>query len=159
MATTSSVLDESKILLITRAFSAPIETVFDAWSDGESLKQWCAPRGFEIFGYEGEVRSGQQWHAMLKSPDGVEICAGGTFREIIPDQRIVFTHGWEDDGDEVSRETVVTVTFGDLGPAQTELVFCQGVFRTIELREKHRNGWREIFDRLETYLRQRPTLR
>lgn len=159
MATTSSVLDDSKILLITRAFSAPLDAVFDAWSDGESLKQWCAPRGFDILEYEGQVLAGQGWHATLKSLDGVEVCARGIFREIIPDQRIVFTHGWEDDGDEVSRETVITVTFGDLGPAQTELVFCQGVFRTIEARERHRNGWREIFDRLETYLRQRPALK
>ena len=93
---------------------------------------------------EADVRPGGAWRGCMRAIDtGIELWHGGVYREIVPDERIVFTFKW--DSAALGPETLVTVLFEDRG-GQTLMRFTQGVFNTAENCEGHRAGWESEFD-------------
>ncbi|MGH9422494.1 MAG: SRPBCC family protein [Thermoanaerobaculia bacterium] len=136
-------------LVINRTFDAPRDLVWKAWT--ERMGEWSAPKGFTIPVGEGDVRPGGKWHAAMKTPDGVELKLGGVYREVVPPERLVFTHAWEDSNGDFSPETVVTVVLIDRGN-KTEMNFRQTGFESSDARDGHAGGWGSSFDRLEELL-------
>jgi uncharacterized protein YndB with AHSA1/START domain len=88
----------------------------------------------------------------MRAPDGTEYWLRGTYREIVPNQRLVFTHAWLDDLGNPKHETVVTVTFAEAEAGRTRLTLHQAFFLTGSSRDGHRDGWNETFDNLAEYL-------
>jgi uncharacterized protein YndB with AHSA1/START domain len=83
----------------------------------------------------------------MQPPEGDAFHLTGTFRDVEPPLRLVFTFVWEDpDPDDV--ETLVDLSFRDMG-GSTEVVLTQGPFRTEARRDLHRDGWSDSFDKLE----------
>ena len=148
--TTETILTDDAILRIERRFAAPRERVFVAWTEPRHLRRWSAPHGFEIPETDGELREGGQWRAMMRAPDGTEHRLVGTYREIVPPERLVFTHAWIEDG-RPGPETLVTVTF-EADDGGTLMRFTQTGFTTRADRDGHRGGWSESFERLDAYL-------
>lgn len=144
-----------RALVITRVFDAPRSLVFQAWTRKEHLDRWCAPRGFTIPYSEGDLRPGGAWRCCMRSPDGVEHWLSGTYRAIVEDELLVFTHAWEDDHGKRGHETLVTVRFADQA-GKTRLTFHQASFESIEARDGHAAGWSECLDRLSDYLLAQP---
>ncbi len=146
----SEMATASEEVVITRVFDAPRELVWKAWT--EDMAKWSAPRGFTMPVSEGDVTPGGKWRAMMKAPDGKELWLGGEYREVVPPERLVFTHQWDSDKAKPGAESVVTVVLADVG-GKTEMTFHQAVFPSVESRDGHNGGWSESFDRLEEYLR------
>jgi uncharacterized protein YndB with AHSA1/START domain len=135
-------------LAINRTFDAPRDIVWKAWT--ERMGEWSGPKGFTIPVGEGDVRPGGKWHAVMRKPDGTELKLGGVYREVIPPERLVFTHSWQaDSGD--SPETIVMVVLIDRGN-KTEMKFSQTGFDSTGARDGHREGWGSSFDRLDELL-------
>ncbi len=84
--------------------------------------------------------------------NGRELWQGGVFREMVAPERLVFTFAWEDSG-ERGIETLVTVTFADLG-GRTLMTFHQTPFQSDNERDGHHGGWMSSFDRLDEYMLQ-----
>lgn len=137
--------------IITRVFDAPRALVFEAWSKPEHLERWCGPRGFTIPSGEMNFRPGGAWRSCLRSAEGVDHWVGGVYREIVPPERIVFTHAWEDEAGKPGHETVVTLIFTQFG-AKTKLTLHQAGFTSTASRDGHEGGWSETLDRLGNYL-------
>ena len=135
-------------LVINRTFDAPRELVWKAWT--EDMDKWSAPRGFTIPFSDGDLRPGSKWRATMVSPEGKELALVGVYREIVPPERLVFTHAWDDNG-KPGPETVVTVTLIARGQ-KTEMNFRQTEFDSVESRNGHAEGWGECFDILEELL-------
>lgn len=132
----------------TRVFDTPRELVFKAWTDPDMLKQWAAPRGFTITHQTGELRPGGAWRCCMRTPEGADLWLGGSYREIVPPERLVFTHAWdEEDG----FETLVTATFTELD-GKTLLTLHQQAFKSRESRDGHEAGWGECLDILAELL-------
>jgi len=125
--------------------------VFDAWIDAETIKQWSAPQGFTITQGSAEHRAGGGWRCCMRSSDGIDLCVGGTYREIAPPERLVFTHAWDDGEGNPGHETLVTVNFADLG-GKSSLTLRQTGFESRESRDGHEGGWSECLDRLAELL-------
>ena len=138
-------------LEITRVFDAPRELVFQAWTDSKHMAQWCAPTGFTIPLSEADVRGGGAWRTVMVAPDGTEYSCNGEYREIVPPEKLVFTHAW-DESDMPRHETLVTVTFSEMGDGKTQMDFRQEFFRSKSSRDGHEGGWTEAFARLTEYL-------
>lgn len=135
-------------LTLTRILDAPRELVFRAWTEPEHLMQWSAPHGFTVTHAKGDLKPGGTWRSCMRSPDGKDLWLGGTYLEIAPPERLVFTHGWDEDGP--GRETTVTVTLEDYN-GKTKLTLHQSGFTSIASRDGHEGGWSETLDRLATY--------
>lgn len=144
-------------LTITRIFDAPRALVWKLWTDPAMALRWMEPRDFPAISYENDLRVGGHWRACLKAsgsehvPDGTEIWQGGVNREIVAQERFVFTFQWDEPG---SPETLVTITLSDAPDGKTRMVFHQTPFKDAGNRDSHIEGWNSTFDRLAELLEQ-----
>lgn len=138
-------------LRIVRVFDAPRKLVFKAWTEREHILRWLAPRGMIVTHAEGDLHPGGHWRSCIRKPDGTELWVGGRYREIVPNEKLVFTHAWDGSDGNPGHETVVTVRFEDLG-GKTRMYFHQALFDTVANRDGHHHGWGECFDILAEHL-------
>lgn len=138
-------------LLIRRSFDAPRALVFQCWTEPERLSRWCCPKGFSMPFSEGDIRPGGSFRTCMRGPDGTDYWLSGTYREIVPPEKIVFSHHWLDDQGRPEHQTVVTITLEDDG-GRTKLTLHQAFFRSEAARDGHRGGWEESLDNLAEYL-------
>jgi len=95
-------------LVVTRTFNAPAHLVFEAWSKPELFKRWWVPKAMSLLllSCDMDVRTGGGYRLVFRNPDsGEPVAFFGTYREVIPHKRIVWTNEDSDQG------AVTTVTF------------------------------------------------
>lgn len=148
-------MNDARVLVITRVLDAPRDLVFAAWTDERSAAQWWGPKGFTSVSCTIDARVGGAWRRVMRSPDGAILGARGLYREIIPPARLVFTYAWEEGPRHSGHETLVTLTFTDLGD-KTELTLRQEGFATVAARDDHNLGWSGALDRLANCLQASP---
>ncbi len=61
-------------LVIKRTFDAPRDLLWKVWSDPVQAKNWWGPEGFTAPIVELDMRPGGKWRAMMRAPDGKELC-------------------------------------------------------------------------------------
>lgn len=83
-------------ILLTRAFDAPLELVFDVFTKPEHVINTIAPYGEEVTVCEIDLRVGGDYHFVFLTDDGAEMSFHGTFSEVEPPTRTVQT--WVFDG-------------------------------------------------------------
>ena len=84
-------------LVLTRLIDAPRALLYRAWTDPEMLKQWFAPKPYTTPHAELDVRPGGANLIVMKSPDGQEMPNRGTYLEVVPNEKIVFTDAYVGD--------------------------------------------------------------
>jgi uncharacterized protein YndB with AHSA1/START domain len=140
-----------RVLSLSRIFDAPVRIVYDAWTTPGRIQRWWGPRGFTTLSCEMDLRPGGRWRVHSRSNEGRDYAEHGVFREIVPLQRLVFTHCWEGANGTPGLETLVTVTFTAQN-GKTRLDFRQAVFDSVESRNGHEEGWGSAFDLLAEFL-------
>lgn len=134
-------------LALTREFQAPRERVFAAWTDPEQAVRWWMPQDWTLVSCRMDVRSGGGWHRRMRGSDGRVIAKWGEYREIVPPERLVFTYNTEFADGRVEAETLVSVTFEDLG-ARTRLTLRHEAFQSGAASLSHSGGWTGALERL-----------
>ena len=136
-------------LIIVREFRAPRSLVFRAWSDAEMLPRWFCPEGCDLPFQRFDPRVGGTYRVCMRGKEsGTEWWVQGEFLEIVPDERIVFTHVWDDVARRPDEDSVVTVTFSDTDVGTRMHFFQQRFVSTFE-RDDHRGGWISCSNRLD----------
>jgi uncharacterized protein YndB with AHSA1/START domain len=94
---------------------------------------------------ETDVRIGGRFRVQFWTPDGEHHSIGGVYREIVPDQKLVFSWAWASTPE---RESQVTV---DLKPDSdgTILTLTHEQFFDEKARDNHSRGWNASLDKLE----------
>jgi uncharacterized protein YndB with AHSA1/START domain len=98
-------------LVVTHTLDAPARLVWEAWTKPELFRQWWVPKsyGLNLVSCEMDVRVGGQYRlAFLHEGSTMEFF--GTYLEVTPPSRLVWTN---DEGD--AGQTVTTVTFSESG--------------------------------------------
>lgn len=80
-------------IVITRVLHAPRELVWQAWTDPKHVVNWWGPRGFTTTIKEMDFRVGGAWVHTMHGPDGTNYPNKSIFKEIVPFERITFSHG------------------------------------------------------------------
>lgn len=142
---------QDRTITITRVLNAPRERVFEAWTRPEHLTKWFGPRDFSAPEVSVDLRPGGAWRACIRSPEGRDYWMHGVYREIVPPERLVFTHVWEEGHDSPDHETLVSVTLEDQG-GKTKLTFHKAVLESVTERISQGTGWSECLDRLAQLL-------
>ena len=119
MAAGNSVSAPERTLVTTRIYDAPREAVYRAWIDPKQLARWFPPEGFTSPRCEIDARPGGVFRVDMKAPAGPpfngQVFPGpGTFREVVPNERLVFTMEPEFEGRKLPM-VLTTVRFEDLG--------------------------------------------
>jgi uncharacterized protein YndB with AHSA1/START domain len=146
---------DDRTIVITRVFDAPRDLVFAAWTRTEHLARWFGPRDFTAPEIEADICVGGEWRVCIRSPDGTDYWMHGIYREIVPPRRLVFTHVWEEGHGATGHETLISITFEEIG-GKTKMTFHKAVLVSVYERNEQYAGWRECFDRLRDYLNQIP---
>jgi len=60
---------ENKKIIVEREFSAPVESVWKAWTDSDLLDQWWAPKPWRAETKSMDFRTGGFWLYAMKGPD------------------------------------------------------------------------------------------
>ena len=77
---------ESKKIKVERAFNAPLETVWEAWTQPEILDQWWAPKPWRTETKEMNFSEGGYWHYAMVGPEGEKHWCLFDFRSIKPNE-------------------------------------------------------------------------
>lgn len=127
-------LPSEREIVFTRVFERPRHLLFEAWTKPEHLRQWWGCDGLSLTDCEIDLRVGGAWRFVMRMPDGSDHPFKGVYREIVPDQRLVYSECYEmpQIG---SPEWLTTVTFEEIagGTRLTHSI----LHRSREVRDAH----------------------
>ena len=126
-------------VVVTRTFDAPVGLVFEAWTNPELFRQWWVPRsmGMTLRSCELDVRTGGTYRLVFGDDPANEMAFFGTYLDVAPNQRIVWTN--EESGADGS---VTTVTFEERN-GKTTLVLSE-LYPTKEALDAAGTGAQEV---------------
>jgi uncharacterized protein YndB with AHSA1/START domain len=111
-------LPSEREISLTRVFDAPRKLVFEAYTRPELLKRWLGVmEGWSMAVCEVDLRVGGTYRYVWHGPGGAEMGMRGTFREIVPLERIVTTEAFDQAWYE--GQCIGTVTFDEQGGKTT----------------------------------------
>jgi uncharacterized protein YndB with AHSA1/START domain len=147
--------------------SSPAE-VFQAWTDPDRL-DWFYNDNQPIPSepIELDLRIGGVWRQTMVIDQSTAYVTGGVYREIVPDEKLIFawgaTDGWPElDQDHLDDSPLVTVTFSAVGGRTEMTVHVELPASLSDDRVQEwwslgiRDGWRDTVDRLAARLARTP---
>lgn len=131
---------------LVRRIKAPPARIWAAVTDPAQMAQWWGPDAGETLSAEADVRPGGRYSVVFRMLNGMEGNPTGTYREIVPEQKLVFT--WE-----LAREadSVVTILLASV-EGGTELTLTHEQLPDEAHRISHARGWAGFLDELSTFL-------
>ncbi len=85
-------VQSGRILSLERLINAPVETVFEAWTNPEHIKHWWGPVGFTNTISKMDVSVGGEWAIVMRGPDGTDYPSNHRYVEVVPNSRLVLDH-------------------------------------------------------------------
>ena len=79
---------QSRTLTIKKTFDAPVEIVWEAWTQPEHVAEWWAPKGVNVKVVEHNFKVGGKWKYSMPMPDGNEFISEGVYSVIVELQKI-----------------------------------------------------------------------
>ena len=98
---------------INRIYDAPVELVWDAWTDPEQVAKWWGPRGFTLTTHSKDLRPGGIWHYTMHGPDGTDYANKTLYHEVVEHEKLVYDHGGYDERKPLFQVTVLFRPDGD----------------------------------------------
>ena len=139
-----------RILRIERIFRAPIEKVFDAWTNEEVLRRWLhADPNWDTPIAEVDLRVGGTIRVVMRDPVArAEYGARGEYRLIERPRRLVFS--WTFDHHPENCQ-LIELDFSE-HEGMTSVVMINSAIATENQRTEQRGGWLACYDNLERAL-------
>jgi len=143
-------MSDELMLHLERTFPVPTSTAWQIVTDPELLAKWWGPRGFTNVVEEWDLRVGGTYRITMRPPGGDEFHLRGEFREVVQNERLVYTFVWEEpDPDDFPNQ--VTVALAARNHA-TFMTIDHGPFKNEARRAPPRGGWTEGLKKLEELL-------
>jgi uncharacterized protein YndB with AHSA1/START domain len=152
-------------VVIERVFEAPIDLIWQMWTNPEHFKNWYGPTGFTVPVAEMDVRVGGKQLVCMASPDGsMKMWTTGEYTEVVPNERLVYTDSPADEnGNVVSPSamgmpdgypttTEVTVQLEELG-GRTKMVMTHA---GVPADSGAGGGWEQAFAKMASYIESGP---
>jgi len=79
-------------LLITRTLNAPVDLVWEVWTQPEHVVNWWGPNGFTNTISTMDVKPGGEWNLVMHGPDGTDYKNRSNFIEVIPLKKLSYEH-------------------------------------------------------------------
>lgn len=134
-------------LELVKTINAPLADVYAAWTDPVRMQHWMGPGEDSCKAVDIDLRIGGRYRIQMVSKDCEHPTAIGTYREIVPQRKLVFTWTWE--GSDMP-ETLITLTFEPEGEA-TKLTLLHENFPDRPTTDKHHEGWTGCLANLTSY--------
>jgi uncharacterized protein YndB with AHSA1/START domain len=143
-------------IAMSRVFNAPRRLVFDAYTKCEHLKRWMGVvPGWTFDVCEIDLRVGGSYRYLWRNVDGSQMGMGGTYREVVPSERLVATEKFDEAWYE--GEAVETTTFVETNGKTTltvSVLYASKAARDSALESGATDGMTAGFDNLDEVLAQ-----
>ena len=94
---------QSKDFVMSRVFDAPRALLWQCFTDPERMKHWWGPKGFTVLSSKMDLRVGGTYHYGMKAPNGTAMWGLFKYREIVPQEKLVFVNSFSDENGGVTR--------------------------------------------------------
>ncbi len=155
--------------VMSRVFDVPRDLLWKCFTEPERMKQWWGPKGFEVLSAKMDLRPSGSYPYGMQSADGHAMWGQFVFREVVPQERLVFINSFSDEKGGITRhpgnenwpfEMLSSFTFEDMPGGKTKFTVRWAPHNASEEerktfdtnRESMRQGWGGTMDQLEAYL-------
>lgn len=148
-------------VVIERTFDAPVDIIWQMWTQPQHFKKWYGPEGFTVPVAEMDARVGGKRLVCMESPDGsMKMWTTGEYVEVVPNERLVYTDSMADEnGNVVSPSAIgmpdghpatteVTVLFEDVG-GRTKMVMTHA---GVPADSPGAAGWNQAFAKMAHHI-------
>ena len=129
----------AKTLHLVRTVAASPGQAFEAWANPRRVALWTCPDPGAGVDVQIDLRVGGHY-SICMHVEGGPVTAYGTYREVDPPRRLVYTWGWKEEPHAMKAETVVTVEFVPV-EGGTEIRLTHEGFPAPDDRDGHEEGW------------------
>jgi uncharacterized protein YndB with AHSA1/START domain len=141
-------------IVVARTFNAPRALVFKAFTDPDMVIHWLwGPEEWPMVACDIDLRVGGAYRYVWRHRERGDMAMGGTFHEIVPPARLVYTELFGDDW--TGGETLVTALFEEKNgrtTVTTTIRYSSEKARDGALKTPMLRGWAQSYDRLDLYL-------
>jgi len=148
--------NNSKELHLTRVYEAPVELVWNAWTDPVETAKWWGPRGFTITTHSKDLRPGGHWRYTMHGPDGVDYPNHSVYFEVEEHRKLVYDHGGYEDRPPLFRVTVLFSETDGKTTMDMTMAFATPQVAAESAKFIKQAGGNSTWDRLAEYLHQEP---
>lgn len=140
-------MSNESTLTVSRTIHADKETIFKALTDQNVMGKWffAGPDGWSA-SVKSTAKVGEEYKIDMHGENDTYTHTG-VYKEIIPNEKIVFT--WNS---QAVQDTVVTITLSEKGDA-TEVTLVHEFMPNKEMFENHTKGWTVILERLDNVVK------
>lgn len=137
---------DATTLVMKRSIDATPAEVYRAWVTPDIIAAWfVGTKGRSCTVHEADVRVGGRYDFEIEMIDGETHRVRGVYREVIENEKLVFTWAWISTPE---RESLVTVELSGNERGGTLLVLTHSRFADEHARDMHAMGWTECLDAL-----------
>jgi uncharacterized protein YndB with AHSA1/START domain len=143
--------DMEREVTLTRVFSAPVDVLWQAWTNAGEIAQWWGPEHFDNPVCNWDATPGGKILVHMRAPDGTVYPMTGTFREVERPRRLVFLAVAEDSDGERLLESLTTVSFEPQGDKTKVTVHAKAVGIApiaAQMLAGMEQGWSQSLDKL-----------
>src|ERR1043165_5446767 len=79
-------------LRISRLLNAPVELVWEVWTNPEHIRNWWGPNDFSNTIHQMDLKNEGEWNLTMHGPDGTDYKNKSIFKEVIRHRKIVYDH-------------------------------------------------------------------
>jgi uncharacterized protein YndB with AHSA1/START domain len=136
-------------LAFERRLNASPEKVYAAWTDPRKIIQWFGRSDAKPGSFQAELdaRAGGRFRVSFNT-EGEYYEVGGVYREVVPNERLVFSWAWHSTPE---RESLVTVSLKADGDGTLLTLHHQQLFDQAA-RDGHERGWIGSLEKLANYV-------
>jgi len=141
--------DKTHKIELSQDFSVPVETLFEAWTDPERLKQWWHPMGDSLENVKNELHSGGAVEYEFQKK---EFKVNGNYKEVEINKKLVYSWNWDFEREDFLNETyTLSIRFEANGNGSTIHILQDGL-ASEEVLPPHEEAWKAGLESLKEYL-------
>lgn len=160
----------TETFVINRSFDAPIDLMFEMWTDPEHFAKWLGPTGSTMEFIRPDIKPGGTSFYSMSMANGVKMYGRCEYLEIRKPDRIVYIQNFCDENEQLTHHPMMstwpakmltTVQLAEEGKKRTRVTVtwkCYGETPTEEMqtfinaKPGVTQGWTGSFDKLEAHL-------
>lgn len=159
-------MEPIKEVILDKTYDAAIETVWQAWTNPEMLKQWWGPNDVSIPECQVDLKVGGKFYIVMEAGEAMGPYKGtkwpldAEFTVVEPNSKLAYTakawtEGHNDNG-ETTIEQTTEITFNQEGPDKTKVTVKAAIFKAGPgakmAAEGMQYGFTQQMEKLNTFL-------
>lgn len=137
-------------ITLERTFKAPIDLVWEAWTQPEHIAKWWGPKSMTTEIIQHDFRVGGHWEFHMKMKDGNAFVGEGIYLKIEAPHTLVTSANFKPMTEGVELHVILEEK-GDQTHFAFHVVHASEEYCNQQEKMGLMNGWGSVFDRLEEH--------